>query len=380
LHSYYLPERGADLYKVEAFPKNFMMVAGDPNVRNFSVGYEPTEASRRQRGVGFNCLNYAGTPEAFLQRREMPSKDEMKNCVNGLRADIAFPSCWNGDLDSSDHRSHVAYPYDVEDGACPDTHPRRLVSILFETLWDVAPFDDADGQFVWSTGDGTGYGYHGDFMNGWAEGILEKAMNDVSCVPKEITATGGVIENCNTFVNNGFLQTNDAMDSCVIPPFAQGNFSAPGTTFPGCNPISMGPEPALECGGEEVGAGNFSSAPPASSSQTVAASSSSSSTPVSTPSSSSTSEEAPISTESLLNASFFNHQAPVASSTMSTVVTSSPPVVTPTTQPANPNVVIVVETQTRFVYDTVYNKRTAIPEASPVHKRHAHKHRRRSFF
>ena len=48
-----------------------------------------------------------------------------------LRLDIFFPSCWNGvDLDSDDHKSHMAYP--INDGGpngthCPDTHPVPVV-------------------------------------------------------------------------------------------------------------------------------------------------------------------------------------------------------------------------------------------------------------
>ena len=81
------------------------MVAGDPSLRNFSVGIQSTEASRRQRAIGFNCLNYMRTPESFLQRRALPNKEEMKLCKDGLRADIAFPNCWDGlQPDSFDHR------------------------------------------------------------------------------------------------------------------------------------------------------------------------------------------------------------------------------------------------------------------------------------
>ena len=38
-----------------------------------------------------------------------------------LESYLDFPQCWNGrDLDSADHKSHMAYPVNA---ACPSTHP-----------------------------------------------------------------------------------------------------------------------------------------------------------------------------------------------------------------------------------------------------------------
>lgn len=47
-----------------------------------------------------------------------------------VRMDIFFPSCWNGvDLDSEDHKSHMAYPIKDDSGTvvCPDSHPVPIV-------------------------------------------------------------------------------------------------------------------------------------------------------------------------------------------------------------------------------------------------------------
>lgn len=81
--------------QLQAFPEGFRMLAGDPGLRSFSDTVQ-------QNAVSFACL---GTSTA--QTSGFP---DIK-CPDGLRAQIFFPSCWNGvDLDSADHKSHVVYP------------------------------------------------------------------------------------------------------------------------------------------------------------------------------------------------------------------------------------------------------------------------------
>jgi hypothetical protein len=76
----------------------------------------------------------------------------------------AILSCWDGkNLDSPDHKSHVAYPESgtfETGGTCPKSHPVKIPQILYETIWDTKPFNDkslwpTDGSqpFVFSTGD-----------------------------------------------------------------------------------------------------------------------------------------------------------------------------------------------------------------------------------
>jgi hypothetical protein len=134
------------------------MVAGSP----FDRSYKDTiEASART----FACLNYNGP--ATPQTNAFPTT----NCPNGLRAQVYFPSCWDGvNLDSPDHRSHMAYPTQTYDnGPCPASHPVRIISIFLEVTWHTEQFADmwyGDKQpFVFSFGDPTGYGLHADFVS-----------------------------------------------------------------------------------------------------------------------------------------------------------------------------------------------------------------------
>ena len=154
---------------IKAFPKGFQMLAGDSRLRNFSgpVPDPPTSAwslddmsqeSLGQKSLGFNCLNYNRQPEGSRYRHFLPDKSFLdQNCANGIRAEIFFPSCWNGkDATSKDHKSHVAYPNLIDGGKCPEGFETRLPSLFYETIWNTNAFNGKAGQFVFSNGDPTG--------------------------------------------------------------------------------------------------------------------------------------------------------------------------------------------------------------------------------
>jgi hypothetical protein len=193
---------------ITAFPAGFKMIAGDANLREFSwstnerekslwSGAESSQDALRQKALGYNCLHYYDVPnhdEGFLGRHYLPEKSFLdKNCNTGLRLEIVFPSCWNGkDLDSADHRSHVAYSSLVVDGTCPDGFPTRLPTLMYETIWDTQEFVGVDGEFVLSNGDTTGFGNHADFISGWDVGLLQAAIH-------KCTNRSGKIEDCDLF-------------------------------------------------------------------------------------------------------------------------------------------------------------------------------------
>jgi hypothetical protein len=118
------------------------------------LGLSTNQDFLRQRAIGFNCLNYDEPAAAALGLHTIPQD---KECPDGLRAEVFFPSCWDGvNADSDDHRSHVAYPSTMDDGDCPDGYPVRLPSLFFETIWDVAAVAGQGGTLVFSTGDQLG--------------------------------------------------------------------------------------------------------------------------------------------------------------------------------------------------------------------------------
>lgn len=70
-----------------------------------------SQGSLAQRAIGFNCLNYRAMGEPSLSRHFLPQKlFTDSHCVDGLRLELMFPSCWNEETSSTDHKSHLAYP------------------------------------------------------------------------------------------------------------------------------------------------------------------------------------------------------------------------------------------------------------------------------
>lgn len=82
---------------------------------------------------------------------------------------IKFPDCWDGfDLDSVDHKSHLAYSVHMRSGArCPSSHstpvPKLVLQVRYRTL---------GGPLV-SLASGPAYTAHADFFNAWRQSALD---------------------------------------------------------------------------------------------------------------------------------------------------------------------------------------------------------------
>ena len=99
------------------------------------------------------------------------------SCPAGDRVTLTinFPQCWNGrDLDSPDHKSHMAYPdyrNPPQRSTCPASHPVMLPIITEIFHWPVPA--GAETSYWRLTSDmyalakRGGFSAHADWMNGW---------------------------------------------------------------------------------------------------------------------------------------------------------------------------------------------------------------------
>jgi len=155
---------GTNFSVPKAFPDGFRMVAGDPARRT------QNNSDSAQRAVHVSCIDGGGNWYGFPPHK-----------CGTHRWEVYFPSCWDGvNLDSPDHKSHVAYPAigDFNFGVCPKSHPVAIFSLFFEFFFTSGAYNDID-KFVFANGDPTGYGFHGDFVMGWTDrALLQTAHND----------------------------------------------------------------------------------------------------------------------------------------------------------------------------------------------------------
>ena len=235
---YYLG-RGDDAANIVPFPPGYKVLSGDPFVRHYDT-QNLTHLNGRPIAdrASFACIDY-----------DHPSKETNgmtnTNCPQGLRAQIHFPSCWDGVNAFLPKSAHVTYMSQIDNGKCPPTHPKPLPHLFFEIYYSVDKFDGQNGKFVFAQGDTTGYGFHGDFMSGWDADVLNAAVN--ACL---VGNKSGVTEECAVF-----KASNDEKASAHCPPApALVNEEVEGilASLPGWNPVTDGPDravpvPASEC-------------------------------------------------------------------------------------------------------------------------------------
>jgi len=90
---------------------------------------------------------------------------------DGLTLHVIFPDCWNGrDLDSVDHKRHMAYSRRNGDGyQCPPSHPVSLPTMIMRIRWSGNP---APSSLRISSGSVDTM--HADFWNTWNQPRLEQ--------------------------------------------------------------------------------------------------------------------------------------------------------------------------------------------------------------
>lgn len=157
--AYYLP-KGKAPAGIKAFPSGLAVIAGPG-----------------PRSAQFACRTQDGRRDVAQSRTEVPA------CPAGshLVVRIFFPDCWDGvNLDSADHRSHMAYSLR---GSCPSTHP---VPVPMLRLGLHYPGSDGGSDVTFSSG--APDTVHADFFNTWNQAALERLVRE--CLNADVKCAG----------------------------------------------------------------------------------------------------------------------------------------------------------------------------------------------
>lgn len=118
--------RGGTPSNTKPFPPGFSMISGNPRLRHYdTTALTYNDVRPIADRVSFRCINEANNlPETHYIHET--------NCVNGLRAQLNFQSCWNGQNLFLENSAHVAYLSGIDYGDCPPTHPVPIPGLFYE--------------------------------------------------------------------------------------------------------------------------------------------------------------------------------------------------------------------------------------------------------
>lgn len=152
------------------------------------------------QGTGATPGKYSNIPEAAV------------NCPSGaqLGAIVEALDCWDGtNLDSADHRSHMARRVRHDDGVarCPDTHPYIIPTFTLGAWYTTDDSLDRTGAtdpltHTWHFSSDRmagmaphtpGSTFHSDWFGAWDDDIMDKWT--ANCVDRLLNCSGGDLGN-----------------------------------------------------------------------------------------------------------------------------------------------------------------------------------------
>jgi hypothetical protein len=173
------------------------------------------------RPARFKCLSADGNHNIT---NWLPTLQEaLSLCSAGQRIDMLqeTPECWNGSsLDSSDHRSHMAFLMrDKNTGKeyCPATHPYLIPRLTFQRIFTIRA-DDVTSTWRLSSdmpGDIPGAMAHADYFMAWNDEVHERLT--AACVDKLLNCSSGNLGDGSKMIANKLYTNGMAAPGRRVP-------------------------------------------------------------------------------------------------------------------------------------------------------------------
>lgn len=166
-----------------------------PNGIRFISGFDMASGTNKpgQQVAKFKCISINGsTPLTSDQNSLVGLKPK---CVVGgyLEMSIQSLKCWNGQLDSADHRSHLAPTLTNQPNHCPSSHPYLIPQFTQSAFYLLKTGDDLDLFSVSSDAMypnlPKGSTAHFDYFEGWDVSVKVEWTDN--CIRLYRNASGG---------------------------------------------------------------------------------------------------------------------------------------------------------------------------------------------
>ncbi len=161
-------------------------------------GWNPAEPT--VQGGNWVCVGTGQTARTIAELN-CPATDAAGN--NQISLQLSMGACWNGQLDSPDHRSHIAhgnYNGGWGNAECPATHPIELPHFSLQIFWTHKGFADystwkLSSDVIHNATTNTDVVYpggttaHADWFGAWDDSVMDKWMN--GCINNFLSCSGG---------------------------------------------------------------------------------------------------------------------------------------------------------------------------------------------
>jgi hypothetical protein len=172
-----------------------------PNGLRFIFGFDMLNPSAPVTGQRyFNCDGPTAVPGIYANLAIALSHCPAGNRVGAV---ISAPECWDGkNLDSANHRSHVAYTgTGIYNGQayykCPTGYPFVIPTFTIGAWYTIAQGDDTSKWHYSSDemfpGQPAGYTFHADWFGGWDPTAISLWTDN--CINKYLSCTSGNLGN-----------------------------------------------------------------------------------------------------------------------------------------------------------------------------------------
>lgn len=194
LNVYYKRRPASDPY----FQANGVTPVNIPRGLRYVFGYPTSNPT-------FKCVDPRTSSNITDWSTDM--RATLAKCPTGRQLDVSVtsPACWDGkNLDSADHRSHMANPRGGADHnwvvKCPATHPYEIPTFTLQSIFTILPTDRPTtwrfSSDMMQPGAAPGSTFHADWFGAWEDKLLDTWQD--WCINKLLTCSSGNLGNGTT--------------------------------------------------------------------------------------------------------------------------------------------------------------------------------------